>query len=154
MEGKNLMFLHMWDECSEVTHYHWVFCDALFIKNNFYIADCAAETLTLEYVDLLDWMVSGIVSDKMSVSLFDQGCQMRKPLATANFITLSPSKLRVPESTMGITVHTSSNADVTVPLTNWDEYLSGWDFGNSMLQLVMMEQAMSPGGHCWGNQNG
>ena len=38
---------------------------------------------------------------------------------------------------MGIAEHTGGGDDVTVPVNNWDQYLSGWDFGNSVLQLVV-----------------
>ena len=32
--------------------------------------------------------------------------------------------------------HSSGSASVTIPITNWDEHLSGWDLGDSVLQLV------------------
>ena len=40
-------------------------------------------------------------------------------------------------STMGVIEHASSCTNVTIPVTNWDEYLSGWDHSNSVLQLVI-----------------
>ena len=38
--------------------------------------------------------------------------------------------------TMGNAVHTGRSTNMTVPVTDWDKYLSGWDLGNSTLQLV------------------
>ena len=40
-------------------------------------------------------------------------------------------------STMGIAEHKGRGANVTIPVTNWDNYLSGWNLGNSVLQLVI-----------------
>ena len=40
-------------------------------------------------------------------------------------------------STMSIDEHTSKSANMTIPVTNWDKYLNGWDLGNCVLQLVI-----------------
>ena len=63
----------MWDVCGEVTHYHVVLFVALLIRDDFYIADWSAETLTIEYVVKLGWRVTGVVSDAMGVSLLEPG---------------------------------------------------------------------------------
>ena len=61
MRGKNLRFFKpAWSVCNEVTHYHVVLFDALLISNDFYIADCTAETLMIEYVVKLGWMIAGV----------------------------------------------------------------------------------------------
>ena len=41
-------FLHTWDVCNEVADYHVVLLDALLIRDDFYIDDCAAEILRIE----------------------------------------------------------------------------------------------------------
>ena len=38
---------------------------------------------------------------------------------------------------MRIAEHNSDSADVAFPVTNWDEYLSGWDLGDCILQLII-----------------
>ena len=45
-------------------------------------------------------------------------------------------------SIMGIAVHTDRSANVTVPVTNWDELLTVWNLGNVALQLVVENFAM------------
>ena len=35
----------------EITHWHVVLFDTLLIRKDFHIADCAAETVAIEYVD-------------------------------------------------------------------------------------------------------
>ena len=40
-------------------------------------------------------------------------------------------------SVMDIAECTAKSANMTIPVTNWDNYLSGWDLGNSVLQLVI-----------------
>ena len=49
IRGQNLS-LFTWDVCSEVAHCHVVLFDVLFIRVDFYITDCAFETLRIEYV--------------------------------------------------------------------------------------------------------
>ena len=63
----------MWDLCNEVAHHHVVLFDAHLIRDDFYNADCAAETLMIEYVVELGWMVAWVVSEKMGVSLLEPG---------------------------------------------------------------------------------
>ena len=55
--------------CIEVTHYHVVLLYALLVVVDSHIADCTAETLAIENVVKLGWMVDGVVCDKMQVSL-------------------------------------------------------------------------------------
>ena len=47
MQGENLHFLHG-GVSGEVTHYHLVLFDAFFIRNDFHVPDCTAETIAKE----------------------------------------------------------------------------------------------------------
>ena len=77
---QELVFLYTGDMCRKFAHYHDVLFDVLLLRDNFYIAYCAAETLVVEYVVKLGLMV---VCDKMQVSLLKPG--------VANVLQLCPS---------------------------------------------------------------
>ena len=136
---QELAFLHTWGVCNEVAHYHVVLFGTLVIRYDFYIADCAAETLRIEYVVKPGWMVTRNVSAKMRVSLLEPGVVNIETIGfdqLQNSLTFSVTGTEaVP--TVDITVHTSSSTNVTVPVTNRDKYLSGWDFGNIVLQPII-----------------
>ena len=74
------------------------------------------------------------------VSLFlNQVLPTQRPLAMANSKILSTICVTGTKamSTMDGAEHTSRSADLTISVTNWDKYLSGWDLGNRVLQLVL-----------------
>ena len=48
--GWELAFLHTWFVNGEDAHNHVVLFDALFVRDDFHVADCSAETLAIEYV--------------------------------------------------------------------------------------------------------
>ena len=108
-----------------MAHYHAVLFDALLIRGDFYNADCAAETLRIEYVVKLGWMFAGVVSDKMKVSLLEPGVANMETIGYGEFQNYFTSSVTFTKAapTMGITAHYS--ADVALPITNWDEYLKG-----------------------------
>ena len=54
------VFLQTRGVCNEVAYYHVVLFEALLISDDFYITDCAAETLMREYVVKLGWIVAGV----------------------------------------------------------------------------------------------
>ena len=72
-------------------------------------------------------------------SLFlDQVLPTGRPLPMANSRILSPSTLLVPKPwPPWASLNSGWSTNVTVPITNWDMYLSGWDLGNNVLQLVI-----------------
>ena len=114
-----------------------VLFDALLVQDVLYITDSTAETLAVEYVVKPDGMIAGVVSDEVLVVLLETG--------VANADTIGYGKLQnslafhimgtevVP--TVGITAHNGRSTDVTYSVNNWDVYLCGWDYGNSMLQF-------------------
>ena len=108
-------------------------------RDDFYIVDCAAETFRTEYIVKLGWMIAGVVSNKMRVSLLEPGVANMEIIGCGEFqnsLTFSITFTKV-VPTKGITLHTSGSTAMTIPVINCDEYLSGWDFSNSMLQLVI-----------------
>ena len=133
------MFLHTGDVSDEVTHYHVVLFDALVVRDDFYIANWAAETLAIECVVKLGWMVGWVVCDKIQISLIEPGVANMETIGYGEFqnsLTLCIAGTNaVP--TVGITGHTDGSAEVTILVTNWEEYFIGWDTGNSVLQLVI-----------------
>ena len=82
-------------------------------------------------------MVTRVICDKRRVSLFEPGVADGENIGHGEFqncVTFLITRTKsVP--TVDITVHTDNSTDVTVPVTDWDDYVSGWDFGNSILQL-------------------
>ena len=80
-------------------------------------------------------MVAGVVSDKIRVSLLEPGVANTETIGYGEFqnsLTFSVTYTAA-APTMGIIAHTSGSADMTVPITNWDEYSSGWEFGNGYI---------------------
>ena len=123
----------------EVAHNQVMLLDTLLILDDFHVIDCSAETLAVEYVVQLRWVATWSVRDEVRVLLLEP--------SVANMEAIGYSKLQdsftfcvvgtKAMASMGISVHTGSSTNVSIPITNWDEYLRGWDFGNSILQLVL-----------------
>ena len=109
------------------------------IRDDFHIAVCTTETLTLEYVVYLGWVATGALFDQVCVSLHEPGVANEETIGygeVKDSLTLHATDTEA-VSTMGIAVHTGRSANVIVSVTNLDKYLSGWNLGNSALQLVI-----------------
>ena len=112
---------------SKVAQYHVVLFDAFFLRDDFHIADCSAETLAGECVVYLGWVPTWAVCDQVSVSLLKSGVANADTISYGEFKDSLTFNVMGTEdvSTMGIAAHTSRNANVTIPVTNWDMHLSG-----------------------------
>ena len=93
--GCEFAFLHMGDVSREVIHHHVLLFDAFFIRDDFHMADCTAESLEVEYVIFLGWVATGVVCDQVCVSLLAPSVAETRPLAMVNSRILSPSMSRV-----------------------------------------------------------
>ena len=75
----------------------------------------------------------------MRVSLFDPGFAIAETIGynifqnALVFGVISPKA----KATTGIIQHASGSTNMTIPVTNWDELLSGRGLINSVLQLVI-----------------
>ena len=116
-----------------------LYFDAFFIRDEFHIAICTAETLAVEYVVYVGWVATRAVCDQVCVSLLKPGVADVETIGYGKFqdsltFWLMDTKA---VSTIGVTEHTSRSANVTLLVTNWDTKLNGWDLGNHVLQLVI-----------------
>ena len=117
----------------EVTHHHVVLFDAFFIRDDFHVADCTAETLAVEYVVYLGWVATGAVCDQVCVSFLDPGVAYSETIGYGKFQD-SLTFCVMGAKAVGVFEHTSRSANMTIPVTHWDKYLSGWDLGPVLCQ--------------------
>ena len=88
--------------------------DTFFLRDDFHIADCSAETLWVEYVVCLDWEATGAVCDQVCVSLLEPGVANAEIIGHGEFqdsLTFHVIGTEA-ESTMDIAVHTSRSANM------------------------------------------
>ena len=102
-------------------------------------ADCTAETFAIEYVVYLGSVATRAVCDQVCDSLLEPGVADVEIIVYGEFPNSLTFRVMATKalSTMGIAQHTDRSANVTIPVTNWDKYLSGWDLCNRILQLVV-----------------
>ena len=128
--GKELAFLLMGVVSGEAAHNHVVLFDSFFLRGDFHIADCTAETLGVEYVVNRGHHQSCMWS-RVCLSSWTR-CWWRRE----HWLWRVPGFSHLPCCRYR-RLCTSRSANVTAPVTNLDKYLSGWNLGNSALQLVV-----------------